>query len=224
MATAIHPYATSAAVLLTTSRLCCRFLLLLVTGLGAMGTAWAQSAADARFQKIANSGTTLASTAELGADSGQWACTQDRQTGLMWEIKVANPRDLRYRGHRYTWFEAATETGTRGNTLTCSNSLGREPCNTDSYVAAVNAVALCGFNDWRLPTLQELQSILDPMESAPAMNPAYFPNTPSTFYWTATPYPDSTSQTWYVHVGTAFSYGNASRSSNRNVRLVRSGQ
>ncbi|WLD58781.1 DUF1566 domain-containing protein [Salinispirillum sp. LH 10-3-1] len=194
----------------------------LIFGLSSL--AFGQGVADNRYQKISNSGFTVTAAVGLGPDPAQWACTLDRTTDLLWEIKTEDPRHLRFSGHRYTWFDAATESGVRGNPLTCSNSLGSQPCNTAAFIAAVNAANLCGHNDWRLPTLQELQSILDPMESAPAMNPEFFPNTPSTFFWTGTPYPDSTSQTWYVHVGTAFSYGNASRSSNRNVRLVRGGR
>ncbi|MFY0664792.1 MAG: DUF1566 domain-containing protein [Natronospirillum sp.] len=183
-----------------------------------------QSSTDARYTKVSNTGFTLTAGVPLGAGSAEWACTQDESTGLLWEVKTDDPTHLRYMGHRYTWFDAASETGSRGNPLTCGNSLGSQPCNTAAYIAAVNAARLCGHSDWRMPSLRELQSILDPMESAPAMNPEYFPNTLSTFFWTGTPYPDSSSQSWHVHVGTAFSYGNASRSSNRNVRLVRGGR
>lgn len=183
--------------------------------------AYAQDSSTERFNKIANSGQVIPQSAQLGDGLSEWACTLDTASGLLWETKSASASHLRYAQHRYTWFDASTGSGAAGNPLTCNNALGVQPCNTETYAAAVNSSRLCGHNDWRMPTLSELQSILDTGYSAPAVNPDYFPNALSDFYWTGSPYANSTTQAWYVHFGTAFSYGNASRSSNRYVRLVR---
>lgn len=201
-----------------------RWPLTLTACVGVMALdATAQSNTGERFSKISNSGLVLPQSAPLGDGLSEWACTLDASSGLMWETKSTLASHLRYAEHRYTWLDSATNTGVVGNPLTCNSSLGVQSCNTATYAAAVNTSRLCGFTDWRVPTLSELQSILDTAYSAPAVDPTYFPNTLSAFYWTASPYATSTTQAWYVHFGTAFSYGNASRSSNRHVRLVRGG-
>ncbi len=40
-------------------------------------------------------------------------------------------------------------------------------------------------NDWRLPTILELQTIVDNGKATPAIDTAYFPNTPSANFWTS---------------------------------------
>ena len=64
-------------------------------------------------------------------------------------------------------------------------------CNTQAYIAAVNAQGLCGHNDWRMPTQEELVSLLDYGRTdvtQPMIDPDYFPHTSSSVdfpYWTA---------------------------------------
>lgn len=60
--------------------------------------------------------------------------------------------------------------------------------NTVAYKNGVNAYGLCGFNNWRLPTIQELYSgMSDEFYSHPSANFAeVFPNTPSNgLYWSS---------------------------------------
>lgn len=42
-----------------------------------------------------------------------------------------------------------------------------------------------GFNSWRLPTVEELQSIVELHCANPAINETVFPNTPASWYWSA---------------------------------------
>lgn len=53
--------------------------------------------------------------------------------------------------------------------------------------------------DWRLPSLQELQSLVDYEKCDPAINSVYFPDTESSNYWTNTKYVDTDHFSWYVN-------------------------
>lgn len=44
-----------------------------------------------------------------------------------------------------------------------------------------------GYADWRMPHIPELAMIVERQCSNPRINEALFPDTPATFYWTATP-------------------------------------
>ena len=94
------------------------------------------------------------------------------------------------------------------------------------YATAEKACAALG-EGWRLPTRQELESILDLTRHKPAIDTARFPDTKSDWYWTSTPYAWSPDFAWFV----CFGYGNVDdvlRDSNgccvRAVRSVPSGQ
>ncbi len=142
------------------------------------------------FTKISNAGDPLPAGAALGAAAGEWACTLDHVTGLVWEIKVNDPAHLRHRGWKYTWFDASgVNDGGSAGKADGGACLDTGRCDTEKFVADVNAAALCGFGDWRLPTREELRSIMHYGHPAPAVDPAYFPDTVMLdFFWTRSPY------------------------------------
>ncbi len=77
---------------------------------------------------------------------------------------------------------------------------------------------------WRVPNFKELASITDGKCHNPAINTAFFPNTLSSFYWTASPsaYPEGGLDAWSFSI--EFSGGGSfhlSRSRDMYVRLVR---
>jgi hypothetical protein len=77
-----------------------------------------------------------------------------------------------------------------------------------------------GFSDWRLPNKNELESIIELSCSSPAINEKLFPDTPSAFFWSASPYSGVSDGAWSVD----FAYGAlvASVKTGQNyVRLVR---
>lgn len=183
------------------------------------------------FTKIANDGTALGAGAALGVNPTDWACTRDNVTGLTWEVKTATATDLRYSAHTYTWYstDAASNGGNAGSTgsNTCNATLPGNLCNTQAFVAAVNAAALCGYSDWRLPSLRELQSLVDfsvPATGvAPTIDATYFPNTQISVFWSANNYSSVPADAWYVYF--YYGYSGAGNKANSNyVRLVRGGQ
>jgi hypothetical protein len=51
---------------------------------------------------------------------------------------------------------------------------------------------------WRVPSLTELQTIIDDTKEYPAIDLDAFPGTPSVVFWTATPRAAGAGNAWYV--------------------------
>lgn len=65
-----------------------------------------------------------------------------------------------------------------------------------TYCAGLN---LGGFSSgWRLPTVGELLSIVDPTAPSPALDPTAFPNTPTNYFMTASTFVGTTGSVWTV--------------------------
>lgn len=149
-------------------------------------------------------------------------CVQDNVTGLVWESKTAGA-GLRAATNTYTWLnsDAATNGGAAGsaNGGSCGGSAA---CDTQTYVAAVNAAKLCGFSDWRLPTVAELSGVVDSGAASGAAVNAAFANQRAASYWTATPKASAgdTSGAWIVDFATG-AVGFTAKSTPASVRLVR---
>ena len=72
-----------------------------------------------------------------------------------------------------------------------------EPMTWNDAKLACDALAL-GSGSWRLPSMSELQSLIDESKSDPAIDAAAFPATPSEGFWAATPLAGSTTAAWFV--------------------------
>lgn len=135
------------------------------------------------FTKLDDAGAPLADQSVSYASS-PWNCVRDEVTGLVWEVKPDDGGE-RDRDRRYTWYDSDALRGVAGKSGAdvCSSD---EACDTQAYVDRVNALELCGFDDWRLPTQQEWASLLDyGADGALFIDTNYFPDTDGREYWTS---------------------------------------
>ncbi len=142
------------------------------------------------FIKLDAAGTPLSNQAVAYATT-PWPCVLDQTTGLMWEVKTpATAGGLHDASNTYSWYNSTgvDDGGVAGslNAGVCSGGIG---CDTESYVAAVNAASLCGYSDWRLPKKETLRSIVDYSIAppGPATEVSYFPNAAGNKYWSSSP-------------------------------------
>ena len=157
------------------------------------------------FTKLDASGNPL----PPGATS--WSCVKDNVTGLIWEVKTTDG-GIHDKDNSYRW----------GGVTAQGSGYGTYYNDWDMLVNGSNAEQLCGYNDWRVPTVEELQGIVDYSRAGPAIDTGYFPNTPSSFFWSSSLYAGFSSGAWSVYFGYGYAYGNCRDSADR-VRLVRSG-
>lgn len=99
---------------------------------------------------------------------------------------------------------------------------GQKTCRGSHETYTFDQARGLGTGDWRVPTIEELQTILDPAQPvAPYINPQAFPATPSTGFWSSS---GSTNSAWVV--GFDFGFVNdfdLSLYGTGAVRLVRGG-
>lgn len=127
---------------------------------------------------------------------GTSSVTVDNRTGLMW---VTNPVDALIGGNN-SWENVLTA---------CKTGIG-------------GAGTYAGYNDWRLPNVRELASIVDYSRQNPAVDPAYFFNTQNNAYWASTTDRSLTTSAWFVDLSFG-AVGSNSKTSAYFVRCVRGG-
>ena len=167
----------------------------------------------------------------LSKSAKSWSCVKDNHTGLIWEVKTRakktqglHSRQDHYNWRNLIWASNGGATGWRnhdGNICT-GFVTGKENtyCNTHAFVSRVNQTGLCGAHDWRLPNIQELESIVFLQDSRVKISRRYFPNTQQGAYWTSTPVAFDKSKSWHIHFKTGRN-GISHRKDELFVRLVR---
>lgn len=166
----------------------------------------------------------------LGASGEQlqgeavFPCVLDQFIGLTWEVKTDTPGLHDWRS-TYSWYDPEESNDPEGldyrgapNGGQCSGS----DCDTWDYVRAVNEAGHCGYNDWRVPSRDELGSISDPrlVEGKTTINLKFFPHTQPEEYWSANDYHFQWDTAWVW----SFQHGHDRvewKKSPRRVRLVR---
>lgn len=134
------------------------------------------------------------------ANNIPWHCVRDNHTGLVWETKSSTPGSFNHKDHLYQWHNpvAATDGGVAGDPgrEMCGSAL----CDTAAYVTALNAARWCGSDQWRLPTVTELLSLVVTDNLGLAFDPEYFPDAQPSHYWTSESYAPDQTKAWYLYL------------------------
>lgn len=69
----------------------------------------------------------------------------------------------------------------------------------DQAIAYCNDLSLTGNGNWRVPEVKELSTIVDYRRFSPSIESAYFPETISEFYWSASSYANDNSLAWLIN-------------------------
>ncbi|NEX16738.1 MAG: hypothetical protein C1943_08940 [Halochromatium sp.] len=113
----------------------------------------------------------------------------------------------------------------------CAEGLSGAGCATGSaqgfaWQAALQhaeAEVFAGSDLWRLPNKNELASLVEQRCYNPAINERYFPNTPSSWFWSSSPLASGSYYAWIIYFNDGYGYGH-NKSGSDAVRLVRGGQ
>ena len=165
------------------------------------------------FIKIDASGTPLVDQSVDYATT-PWSCVLDNVTGLVWEVKTTTV-GIHHKDNTYKW---------GGITAIGLGHLDAEGIYYNDWNVLVNGsntVNLCGFENWRVPRVDELSGIVNQGTFSPAIDTNYFPNTASTWYWSSSPIADNGGNAWIVYFGVG-NDGYGTRGSSYRVRLVSS--
>ncbi|MCH8500864.1 MAG: DUF1566 domain-containing protein [Aliidiomarina sp.] len=118
-------------------------------------------------------------------DGNHWSCVRDNVTGLIWEIRSHDPEHYRYNDKTYRWQDSNPDTngGVEGYDR-CLSGL----CTTEEYIAEANAEMMCGYDDWRMPTSEELFGIVHVGRENIVLDTTIFPDMSSSSnqnFWTS---------------------------------------
>ena len=91
----------------------------------------------------------------------------------------------------------------------------------ESAISYCESLSLAGKNDWRLPNVKELESIVEYNEGSPFINTTFFPNTPGTSFWTSTTWEFWNPEAWYVNFDNGIVHLTSKTSAVVDCRCVR---
>jgi len=130
------------------------------------------------------------------------ACTIDNQSGLMWMSRTPDSDIGAGNDGKLYWSIDVNE-------------------NIWQFLVEANANSLGGHNDWRVPNINELLSIIDYGQWNPIINTTAFPSTPSSKFWVNTTTKGSVDNAFDINFGTGALYFSDKVTVKSYVRLVR---
>ncbi len=125
-----------------------------------------------RFTKLDLNGIALAD------DATDWACVRDDLTGLMWTSRSRIKQHLPTDAYHPTGWDGSSYSSQYGYNLLYA-SFGEHSADKKTRLLNNKIMSMqgyCGSQDVNIPTVTELQSIIDYSKSAKMVNEVYFPN------------------------------------------------
>lgn len=183
---------------------CLIFTVALTTNAQSVFAADKHNATKAHYTKLNAKGK------QANDKPGAARCVLDNQSGLVWELKT-DDNSIHDKDNTYRW-------GGRG-----AEQIGAIFFDDwNALLDATNSEKLCGFSDWRVPTIEELKTLV--VEGVnPAIDAEFFSLTMANPYWSASAYKNypEHGQTVNFEAGVSYYY-NGFRGNPVALRLVRS--
>jgi len=118
----------------------------------------------------------------LSDNETEWSMVLDIITGYIWEVKT-DDASIHDKDNSYVYQGAK-----------------------DEFILSLNISQFGGFNDWRLPSINELYSIVSSKNNNPTINQNYFPSIKSSSYWSSDKKVNNETYAWGVKFNTGESY------------------
>ncbi len=121
---------------------------------------------------------------------------------------------------RYTFPADGTVYDTR-TTLTWQRAVDTKTYKQPGAQSYCAGLALAG-SKWRVPTISELLTIVDPTNYRPAIDATAFPGTPRAEFWSSSPSAGERGNMWYLNFSAGYSYATVANvsSSSFYIRCV----
>ncbi len=137
----------------------------------------------------------------------------DNITGLMWQDNQDARKVLKPWQTEESFNECVGKNGKKRNIRKCSDTSG------DTAATYCDNLTLGNYNDWRLPSVEELRYIMIHSHRKYAINTTVFKNVKPAYYWTSTR--DLDSEEGFVNVAGFFEHGYINQDEGTTPRPVR---
>lgn len=135
---------------------------------------------------------------------------------LTQDFDLSVPNVATHKRYRLMWMRCAVgQSWQSGHCIGTAKSLSY----AEALAVADTTIAL-GYNDWRVPSQEELVSIVEQGCTEPAINQTVFPDTPASWFWTSSSMPGRSGYALGVHYGEGFA-DYYYKQSGLQLRLVR---